>query len=150
MIHVTQVHAISQAPASEGLFAAHQQLIEGMATLAAETAKPGPDKAAVASARLKLMQASRRRGAILDSIVAAEARTRTGAALVELLALTEKVRHARAISTAHISKWTPAALEADWRGYCLASAVLRRQMRRQIQVEKQFFLGAGAVPGQSA
>ena len=147
MIHVTQVHAISQAPSAQGLSATHQELLECMAALEAETAKHAPDKAAIASARMRLMQASRKRGAILDSIVASEMRTRTGTALGALLGFTEKVRKARAISTAHISKWTPAALEANWRGYCVESAILRKQMRRQIQVETQFFLETGTGPG---
>lgn len=150
MIHVAQVHAVSQAPSAQGLFATLQELLECMAALEAETAKQAPDIAAIASARMRLMQASRKRGAILDSIVASEMRTRTGTALGELLAFTEKVRNARAISTAYVSKWTPAALEANWRGYCAASGVLRGQMRQLIQVETQFLLGTGAVLGRSA
>lgn len=40
-------------------------------------------------------------------------------------------------SAAHVSKWTPTAVNQDWDGYCQASAIMRRKMLEGIEAEKR-------------
>lgn len=114
MIHEPPVQPVAQAASLQQLFSAHQQLLDGLARLETETAKSVPDKAAVRAARLALSQASRKRSTILDSVLASEARIRTGPDLLQLVALQDSVRRARTASTAHVARWSQSALEADW------------------------------------
>ncbi|MBB5714799.1 hypothetical protein FHS94_001635 [Sphingomonas aerophila] len=147
MIHAPPVQAIAQAASLQQLFSAHQQLLDGLARLETETARPVPDKAAVGAARLALSQASRKRSTILDSVLASEARIRTGPDLLQLVALQDSVRRARTASTAHVARWSQSTLEADWRGYCRDSALMRRHMRRQMEAETQFFVQSSGSGG---
>ena len=40
-------------------------------------------------------------------------------------------------SSAHISRWVPNAIEADWPGYCAASRQVRGHMKRELECEKR-------------
>jgi hypothetical protein len=40
-------------------------------------------------------------------------------------------------SSAHISRWVPAAIEQDWPGYCAASRQVREHMKRELECEKR-------------
>jgi hypothetical protein len=42
-----------------------------------------------------------------------------------------------AYSTKHISRWTVAAIQGDWRGYREASRQIRRRMKDCIEAEKR-------------
>jgi hypothetical protein len=112
----------------------HGELKELIQLLAAETAKPTADMAAVSAIRMKLTRASRCRATLLEDMFAA-ACTNGRSPNRAITNVVMDARKARLASGTHICKWTLRAIEADWNGYCRDSAQIRSLMLRQIENE---------------
>jgi hypothetical protein len=129
---------VTSAPAAHpdvaALLSFHAELLDLLQLLERETARPVPDMATVGTIRRRLTQTSRRKAALLDELMP----TLSGSAACELR---DQVRAARLKSSAHIGLWSQAAVAADWRGYCAASAAMRAAMRLQITREARAFRG---------
>ena len=96
-----------------------------------------PDAAALAAVRWKLSSASRTRTRLVDGDIFPHLLRR--ASSVEAQRLEQLKRQASAAgndSSAHITKWTPERVQADWAGYRTASKLMRDRMRQQIRTEK--------------
>jgi hypothetical protein len=146
LLHLPPAPSIALAPRhavsamARQLTALHEELTALLAGLEAETARATPDMAALTRHRFRLAQASRKRSALLDTLLAERARVAAPHDLVPLLALQKSVREARAISTEHIACWTAQAVEDDWAGYRADSRRQRQLMRQQIAREAKFLL----------
>lgn len=112
----------------------HKELKELIQLLAAETAKPTADMAAVSGIRMRLTRASRCRATLLEDMFAA-ACTNGRSPDRAITNVVMDARKARLASGTHICKWTLRAIEADWNGYCRDSAQMRSLMLRQIESE---------------
>lgn len=118
----------------EHLASMHMKLRLLIADLASETSKPAPDMPALSAIRLKLSQTSRARATRLEMMFDG-ARASAAGVSPELARVVEDARQARLLSAGHIGKWTLKTIEADWEGYCRASANMRTFMINQINAE---------------
>jgi hypothetical protein len=124
------------AAAFARLRTAHDDVLAGLAVLDAITAAPQPDPAAYPLARWKLSRASRDRRAAFAAI-AASLKPRLAPAQARALDQLSADDFAwQARSALHIRRWTPAAVAADWPGYCEASDAIRSAMRDRIRQEQ--------------
>jgi hypothetical protein len=97
-----------------------------------------PDMAKLSAVRLALTRASRARSAYLNSTVYPELlRTCPPDKRIALEKLKSDGLLMLVRSGDHIRHWTPREITADWRGYCQASAAMRRAMRARIELEAQ-------------
>ena len=114
------------------LTSTHEMLRTCLRELEIETAKDVPDMASLAKVRLRLAQTSRIRSGLADAVFGLQSRSAMGAELACLMDLRGTTQHVRAASTAHIARWTPQAITADWDGYRTASQEMRASMQSQI------------------
>lgn len=118
----------------DDLKAAHAELLRALDDLEAAVAGEVPDRATLLSARWKLSRASRAcRKLLSESVYPRFARGDPRSAKVALLR--DKDREMSVRSAAHVAKWTPEAVLADFAGYRAASAAMRRDMRARIAEE---------------
>ena len=123
------------ADAEQRLAEMHKELTAAMSALAEATRRLTPDLNTLPALRFRLSKASRQRAALLDAILDQRVQAAPPANLPALLELRRTIQHARATSTAHVSRWTPLAVARDWSGYCRASITLRKAMAAQIERE---------------
>lgn len=115
----------------------HADLLTQIDELERLTRDPVPSPNDVATARLKLTKASRRRTNFLDGVVYPALLSDgaiPGAERVRQLRDDDRSRLTR--SSNHIAKWTLSEILADWTGYREASLVLRAAMRNRIREEQ--------------
>jgi hypothetical protein len=116
---------------------AHQELSRLLAALEAVVRRPLSEASGLSALRLQLSRASRQRSSLFDAILECRIQSASPAELVFLLALRRECQLARSASSMHVARWTPAAITADWPGYCRASSTLRRSMVTQMKREAQ-------------
>jgi len=117
----------------------HAELKRLMIAIEAETGKSAPDMAELAAVRLKLTQASRRRGTLVNDFIVAFMPGASAEEKARLEALRQDLQQARFISAEHIGKWTTRSIAKDWAGYGAASNKIRAAMRAQIDREAALF-----------
>ena len=118
------------------LRAAHQEVLACVELMKDVTRSASPDVRQLTSARLKISQASLARRAVWHSIRGLlQPNVRPVDATV-LRELTEADLRLFGESSAHISRWTVEAIQADWIGYQDASRRIRGQMVDAIKLEQ--------------
>ena len=116
---------------------AHQELSRLISALEALMRRPFAEARGLSALRLQLSKVSRQRSSVLDAILERRIQSASPAELVALLELRRASQLARSASSTHVARWTPAAIAADWSGYCRASQTLRRSMVTQMKHETQ-------------
>jgi hypothetical protein len=113
----------------------HAELREAIAALESVVTRPAPDDEALSGARLRLSRLSSRRRTMIETQIyplltglSPEEAQRVGDLRFETAELLVR-------SSRHIGQWTVRAIWADWPGYQLASAEMRRSMLHRIQRE---------------
>lgn len=115
---------------------AHCELLASMTEMGLATSRTEPDPSRYVNLRWKLSRASRARRALVQSIhveLAGCVTPAEAAGLEELQAMDAAMLRATA---QHVRTWTVEAINADWRGYCRASKLIRSKMREGIEAEK--------------
>lgn len=115
---------------------AHDELLAGIAELEAQTREDEPDADALAKVRWRLSRASRIRRQIVDRACDSLLEEATPAEAARVQGLRDASVDMVATSSAHVGAWTIDRVLADWEGYRVASAAMRRQMRERISTEK--------------
>jgi hypothetical protein len=119
------------------LEALHADLLELIAALERLSHEGAPRMEALADVRLKLTRAGRRRAQFLETVVYPLVAARgTAIDQQKISALSQEGVSSRMNSTRHISLWTPAHIQEDWRAYWDASADMRASMRSRIEQER--------------
>ena len=115
---------------------AHEQLLAGIADLAELIQQDRPDPERLAQVRWRLSRASGARRRLVEQ--ACEQLVAGGGSEVA-----ERLRNLRdtgaemlSASSRHIGTWTIDQILADWGGYRLASAMMRKSMRARIDAER--------------
>ncbi|HET8611740.1 MAG TPA: hypothetical protein VFL92_03135 [Sphingomonas sp.] len=112
----------------------HAELASCMAELEELTARPQPDRDAIASARWRLSRTSGRRTRLLEEEIYPALSGRDDPGLRKLREANAAVS---ALSTSHIATWSIERVMADWPGYCAASGRVRQAMRDRIALERE-------------
>jgi hypothetical protein len=108
----------------------HAKLRGAIGALAELTRQSEPDAEALSAARLRLSRLSRRRRVLIDYSILP--------VLPDIPAVTDLAADAAEQSlrsSEHVGRWTLSAVCADWAGYQLASAEMRRQILRRVDRE---------------
>ena len=131
------------------LRSAHRTLVAQIANMESVTVGTRHDPAVCMAGRWKISQASLARrvlsARICDYLLARRGPPDTD----RLLALRQADRELLGRSAGHIAKWSPDAIGADWRGYCVASCEIRVRMREQIVQEERVLYPLLGRPAES-
>ncbi len=128
---------ISPAALLAELKSAHAGLGLAMRVLEGLTGGSLANRDRYAAARWRISQASLGRRTVWGRIyrhLIAGAGPQDAAALNDLQADEMRMLH---LSAAHVSRWTMAAIDADWAGYCRASEAVRRQLGDRTETERR-------------
>ncbi|UAK25616.1 hypothetical protein [Sphingomonas nostoxanthinifaciens] len=115
----------------------HRDLVRLIGELAAVTSTARPQITALASLRLKLGRASQDRSSHLHYVIYPTVERYLPQYTKAIAQLKQQEVLARSASTKHVGKWTLAAIEQDWSGYCLASKGIRSGMLDRIDLERR-------------
>jgi len=111
------------------------ELREGMKELAALTSQAAPDGEALARTRLKITRLAGRRRSLVQCAILPGLGDSPAASAARLSDLRRETMEAAVKFSAHLSRWTPQAIRADWTAYRAASADLRRFILQQVDRE---------------
>ena len=101
------------------------------------TQSEAPRLDAVASTRLRLTRASRRRTVLLDTkVYPAVLESSTDAERRSVEKLRDEGRQALLTSVGHIGRWTIGDIEERWKDYQVASREMQRSMVRRVKDER--------------
>ena len=116
---------------------AYEQMLAALAALDELSLDATPNQLRVSHTRLRITRASHEIRAVFQKIMSilSESASPTLARKVELLV--QMHVELRQASRRHIGTWTQAQAQADWPGYCRASAELRRRWRETMDRERQ-------------
>ncbi|WP_448664300.1 hypothetical protein ACG3SL_06385 [Sphingomonas sp. CJ20] len=103
------------------LHAADEELLTALRLLAAQVALPAPDWSALPQLRYRISRAMAARHKIVND------RPALDSSMVEA-ALALRQRY-----TAHVGKWTPAAIGTQWPAYCTDSRALISAIRGHVE-----------------
>lgn len=117
---------------------AHATLLEAMKEMDRVTREGTPDKVEYGNARWRIGRASLIRRSVWNAIHAdLIGQVANGQAARDLQELATADLKMLRRSTCHVSEWTPAAIERNWRDYCTASRRIRSEMMACIGAEKR-------------
>ena len=119
---------------------AHEELLSELRNMEAIQSNASPDQAQWTSARWKLSRASRRRRMIVNDCYPLAMQSATALELTQLLSLRANDLPMLEKSRSHMEKWSREQIEADWVGYCAASAVIRMGMKERLVAERRIIL----------
>lgn len=120
----------------ESLKVAHANLLVAIDELARLMDAPSPSPDLLINVRWNLSKASLDRRLLWGRIHLELARRVDADAEDALRSLQDIDMRLLRASAAHVSKWTPSAINQDWDGYCRASAIMRRKMLEGIEAER--------------
>ena len=114
----------------------HEELRAALIELERLTARPECDGSRLSLLRYRLSRVSGERRKLVERMCATLLEHATGHEAERLRAVRDGSLRARGASNAHIGAWSLREVEADWPGYCAASAKMRATMLAQIAAEK--------------
>jgi hypothetical protein len=118
----------------------HGDLLQAMAEMAAVTQAPAPVQERYTGARWRLSKVSSARRALWDELYPKIYARADPQQALALAALNKSNIELRRLSSAHINRWSTAAVEADWEGYCEASRIIRWRMMSVVRHERRHVL----------
>lgn len=113
------------------LRALDDELLSALAALQALNAEPDYDLKILSGVRYRISRAIVARRKLVDALVR-DVMAAGGEKAEIARAEHERSMAVRARYTAHVGAWNPAAVAADWRGYCAASDELRAVIRAKV------------------
>lgn len=122
----------------EALAKVHANLLAAIAQLESVTACETVDPARLAGARWRIGRASGERLRLIENAVYPSLDGRVSQAdNGKLEALRQEYAVLRAVSNAHVARWTADKAVADWAGYRRASFAMTGSMRKRVAAEKE-------------
>jgi hypothetical protein len=132
-----EVREVSSAELLAQLRSAHAEVIHRIAEMERLTGEPVPNIVEFTAARFHVSRASLGRRALCQD-AQRHLKTRVSGGDAEQLHLLMSIdSELRSHSARHISRWTVAAIELDWLGYCEDSRQMLRRMTVCIEAEQR-------------
>lgn len=119
----------------DSLKAAHASLLAAIDELGRLTKQPLPQAQQLINVRWNVSKASLDRRLLWGRIHLELSRRVDSVSEAALRRLQDIDMRLLQSSSAHVTKWTPNAIQADWAGYCRASAEIRSKMVEAIKAE---------------
>jgi hypothetical protein len=136
--HMNRTHEARSLVAE--LEAAHAALTNELAAMQRLQDGPQPRADQWSQARWKLSRASGQRRTCVVQAYALILAEGGAADVVRVKQLQAQDGPMLAASHAHVGRWTPGRIEADWSGYCEASRAIRRGMADRVRAERELLL----------
>lgn len=119
---------------------AHDDLLRAIADMAAITQAPSGIREQYTAARWRLSKASKARRDLWDELYPKLYGRLTGQDAAALATLDAANGHLRTQSSAHISRWSAEAIDADWSTYCEASRTIRWCIMSILRHERRYVI----------
>lgn len=134
----------------DSLKAAHANLLAAIEELNRLTQLPLPPAGLLINVRWNVSKASLDRRLLWGRIHLELSRRVESASEDALRRLQDIDMELLQASSAHVTKWTPNAIQEDWEGYCKSSANIRRKMVEAIESETRLLYPILRSLGQSS